>query len=62
MPIKYHLTLEKLLEFPVLREYKYLGVEIDNKGNIKNHFEKIVPKINFLNYKLQFVSWKMDFQ
>ena len=48
MPIKYKLKNDSILDFTIVNNYKYLGVEIDNNGTISLHVKNVSTKINYL--------------
>jgi hypothetical protein len=35
--------------FPIEYQYKYLGVWINNKGNLKSHLRELEIKLDFLS-------------
>ena len=37
---------EYIRDYPVIKEYKYLGIVIDNKLNIRKHIGNIDKKLN----------------
>lgn len=50
--------LKQIRNIPIVRMYKYLGITINEEWNFNDHFDKLKKKINFIKYKLHFVSKK----
>eukprot|EP01017_Pseudomicrothorax_dubius_P037607 TRINITY_DN5534_c0_g5_i4.p1 TRINITY_DN5534_c0_g5~~TRINITY_DN5534_c0_g5_i4.p1 ORF type:complete len:478 (-),score=50.27 TRINITY_DN5534_c0_g5_i4:595-2028(-) len=48
--------------FPVTPSYKYLGVEIDHRGNIAKHLDKMQRKLNFICSKIAPISYHGDIE
>ncbi|CAD8115257.1 unnamed protein product [Paramecium sonneborni] len=62
LPIKWKMVEDSYDNFPVVNNYKYLGIKIDNKGQIKQHIDDIEKIVQFKMSKLKYVSFKMDFR
>jgi hypothetical protein len=43
---------EAIAYIPIVKQYKYLGVDIDGKGDIKTYIAKVAKKSNFIFHKL----------
>ena len=50
------LTMDSINDIPVVKSYKYLGIHIDNKLSVENHYNLVKPKISYVIY----ISIKMD--
>ncbi|KAM3132355.1 hypothetical protein pb186bvf_015569 [Paramecium bursaria] len=48
--------------FPVLTEYKYLGILIDKFGTLTPHIELIQKRINFIQKKISWISNQLVFK
>ncbi|KAM3142715.1 hypothetical protein pb186bvf_005099 [Paramecium bursaria] len=48
--------------FPVLTEYKYLGILIDKFGTLTPHIELIQKRINFIQKKISWISSQLVFK
>jgi len=49
---------QKILEFPVVREYKYLGIYIDEKLNFAKQIEATEAKIEKGMKMVRLMKWK----
>ena len=46
---------EDIKGIPVVKSYKYLGLHINTYIKVQGHIDKVMPKINYLTYRLKWI-------
>ena len=66
MPVKCHSSITQLTEkypnYPIVEQYRYLGVEIDRTGSIRHYLDRIKARANYLTSCMRYYAKDLSFQ